>query len=244
GDAPGDRAGRGSRGRLRALSALGPARAPARRPPPRGGAQHLAPLHREGGRAGRRHARRGRGHLGLLADQVPGRHGHPAHLHVPLEHDRRAGADAGALPLPPGKASGACAPGPLGGRRMNAPIRMTIPTTTRTSASRSYAWYVFSLCFVLMLLDYMARQVVVSMFPVFKQQWGLSDARLGAPVSIVSLAVGVLSVPIAVVADRTSRVKAIAIMAVVWSAATAAGAFARTYEQLLVARFFVGVGEA
>ncbi len=126
---------------------------------------------------------------------------------------------------------------------MNAPIRMTLPTT-RAGPSRSYAWYVFSLCFVLMLLDYMARQVVVSMFPVFKQQWGLSDARLGALVSVVSLSVGVLSVPIAVVADRTSRVKAIAAMAVVWSAATAAGAFAHTYEQLLVARFFVGVGEA
>lgn len=114
----------------------------------------------------------------------------------------------------------------------------------RAGISRAYARYVFALCFVLMLLDYMARQVVVSMFPVFKQQWALSDARLGALVSIVSLAVGVLSVPIAVVADRSSRVKAIAAMAVVWSAATAAGAFARTYEQLLVARFFVGVGEA
>jgi len=39
-----------------------------------------------------------------------------------------------------------------------------------------------------MLLDYMARQVVVSMFPVFKEQWALSDAKLGALVSVVSLA--------------------------------------------------------
>jgi MFS family permease len=109
--------------------------------------------------------------------------------------------------------------------------------------SRSYAWYVFSLCFVLMLLDYMARQVVVSMFRSSSSS-GASAMRGWALVSIVSLSVGVLSVPIAVVADRTSRVKAIAAMAVVWSAATAAGAFAHTYEQLLVARFFVGVGEA
>jgi predicted MFS family arabinose efflux permease len=114
----------------------------------------------------------------------------------------------------------------------------------RAGTPRAHAWYVFFLCFALMLLDYMARQVVVSMFPVFKEQWSLSDARLGALVSIVSLAVGVLSVPLAVVADRYSRVKAIAVMAVVWSLATAAGAFARTYEQLLVARFFVGAGEA
>jgi predicted MFS family arabinose efflux permease len=39
-------------------------------------------------------------------------------------------------------------------------------------------------------------------------------------------------------------VKAIAAMAVVWSIATAAAGFARTYEQLMVARFFVGAGEA
>jgi len=71
-----------------------------------------------------------------------------------------------------------------------------------------------------MLLDYMARQVVVSMFPVFKEQWALSDAKLGALVSaVVSLARRPCSAcrwrwsP-----DRYSRVKAIAVMAVVWSA--------------------------
>jgi predicted MFS family arabinose efflux permease len=110
--------------------------------------------------------------------------------------------------------------------------------------SKARALYVFALCFLLMLLDYMARQVVVSMFPVLKQQWALSDARLGALVSVVSLAVGVLGIPLAVVADRRGPVRSIAAMAVVWSAATAAGALARSYEQLLVARFFVGAGEA
>jgi predicted MFS family arabinose efflux permease len=109
---------------------------------------------------------------------------------------------------------------------------------------RTYAIYVFVLCFTLMLLDYMARQVVVSMFPVFKAQWALSDAKLGALVSVVSLSVGVLSVPLALVADRYSRVKSIAVMAIVWSAATAASALARSYEQLMLARFLVGAGEA
>src|SRR4051794_41577126 len=59
---------------------------------------------------------------------------------------------------------------------------------TEAPVRRSYALYVFFLCFFLMLLDYMARQVVVSMFPVLKAQWGLSDTRLGALVSAVSLA--------------------------------------------------------
>src|SRR4051812_2000594 len=113
---------------------------------------------------------------------------------------------------------------------------------TEAPVRRSYALYVFFLCFFLMLLDYMARQVVVSMFPVLKAQWGLSDMRLGALVSAVSLAVGVLSVPLAVIADRYSRVKAIAVMAIVWSAATAAGALAPNHQQPPLARFPVGGG--
>ena len=64
------------------------------------GLQEGRAVHRQGGRAGRHHAGRRRDHLGLLADQVPGRHGHPAHLHVRVEHDRRAGADPGAVALP------------------------------------------------------------------------------------------------------------------------------------------------
>ncbi len=38
--------------------------------------------------------------LGGIADQVPGGHGHPAHLHVPVEHVRGADPDAGIGLLP------------------------------------------------------------------------------------------------------------------------------------------------
>jgi hypothetical protein len=41
----------------------------------------------------------------LVAHQVPGRHGHPAGLHVPVEHGRRAGADPGAVALPAARAA-------------------------------------------------------------------------------------------------------------------------------------------
>lgn len=41
-----------------------------------------------------------RGRLGVVANQVPGRHGHPADLHVPLEHARRTAADPGPVALP------------------------------------------------------------------------------------------------------------------------------------------------
>jgi len=48
------------------------------------------PVHREGGRTGRRHPGGRCRHLGVFAHQVSGRYGHSPYFHVPLEHDWRA----------------------------------------------------------------------------------------------------------------------------------------------------------
>lgn len=109
---------------------------------------------------------------------------------------------------------------------------------------RRTAWMVFGLLFALMVADYVDRQVVVSMFPHLKAQWNLTDGQLGGLVSIVSITVALGTVPLSLLADRWSRVKSIFLMAVLWSAATIACAFAGSYAQLLVARSVVGVGEA
>lgn len=109
---------------------------------------------------------------------------------------------------------------------------------------RRTAWMVFGLLFALMVVDYVDRQVVVSMFPHLKAQWNLSDSQLGALVSIVSITVAVGTVPLSLLADRWSRVKSIFLMALIWSVATIACAFAGSYAQLMVARSVVGLGEA
>ena len=41
----------------------------------------------------------------------------------------------------------------------------------------------------LMMFDYVDRQVIVSLFPYLKAEWGLSDKQLGALVSVVSVTV-------------------------------------------------------
>lgn len=111
-------------------------------------------------------------------------------------------------------------------------------------APRRYAWTVFGILFALMVVDYVDRQVVVSMFPHLKDEWGLSDSQLGGLVSIVSVTVALGTVPLSLLADRWSRVKSIFLMALVWSLATIACAFATSYTQLLAARSVVGLGEA
>ena len=106
------------------------------------------------------------------------------------------------------------------------------------------AWFAFAMTIALMIFDYVDRQIIVSLFPHLKEEWGLSDKELGALVSIVSITVAVGSIPISLVADRFSRVKSIVVMATAWSLATISCMFVRSYPALLAARAVVGVGEA
>jgi MFS family permease len=105
-------------------------------------------------------------------------------------------------------------------------------------------WSVFALTFGLMLSDYLTRNVMGAVFPMLKAEWSLSDSQLGALVSVVALVVGIGAVPIALLADRWGRVKSITVMAGMWCLATIGCGLAQSHTQLLVARGFVGLGEA
>jgi len=111
-------------------------------------------------------------------------------------------------------------------------------------ASRPYAWLVFTMTFLLMVFDFMDRQIVVSMFPFLKAEWALSDTQLGALVSVVSITVALGTLPVALLVDRWSRVKSIALMASIWSLATLACAFTPSFGALFAARSLIGLGEA
>ena len=109
--------------------------------------------------------------------------------------------------------------------------------------SRAQAWFAFAMTFALMLFDYIDRQVIVSLFPHLKAEWNLTDKQLGGLVSIISIVVAVGGIPVALLADRVSRVKSIVVMASTWSVATISCMFAGSYAQLFAARALVGAGE-
>ncbi len=115
------------------------------------------------------------------------------------------------------------------------------PGPERASA---YGWLVFAISFGLLMSDHMARQVLNAVNPLLKAEWALSDAQLASLSSVVALAVGLLTFPLSLLADRYGRVKSLFAMATLWSLATLAGAFAQSYQQMLLARLLVGVGEA
>ena len=109
---------------------------------------------------------------------------------------------------------------------------------------RGSAWFAYFMTVVLMIIDYIDRQIIVSMFPFLKSQWNLTDQQLGSLVSVISLTVAIFGIPIAWIADRFSRVTSIVVMALVWSLACISCMFTQNYTQLLAARAAVGLGEA
>ncbi|KQW82953.1 MFS transporter [Brevundimonas sp. Root1279] len=110
--------------------------------------------------------------------------------------------------------------------------------------SLRYAWVVFALTFGLLISDYMSRQVLNAVFPLLKAEWALTDTQLGSLSGIVALMVGLLTFPLSLLAEWIGRVRSIVAMAVLWSLATLGCALAQSFDQMLLARFFVGLGEA
>ena len=110
--------------------------------------------------------------------------------------------------------------------------------------SKKYSGYIFTLLFLLYVFDYADRMVVNSMFTFIRHDWGTTDTQNGWLVSVIYLAIGILTFPVSLLVDRWSRTRTIGLMAIVWSMATAVCALTGNYVQLFMARVFIGFGEA
>jgi len=94
-------------------------------------------------------------------------------------------------------------------------------------------------------LNFVDRQVIGILAAPIKQELGLSDTELGLMGGVAfALFYSVLGIPLAILADRTSRSGVIAASVAVWSAFTALCATASGFWGLFLARVGVGVGEA
>ena len=110
--------------------------------------------------------------------------------------------------------------------------------------SKGYTNYIFILLFLLYMFDYVDRMIITSLFPFIKAEWSLTDTQLGSLISAVYWAIVVLVIPVSIVVDRLSRKHTIGVMAAIWSFATAAAAFTKTFPQLFFTRSIIGAGEA
>jgi len=119
---------------------------------------------------------------------------------------------------------------------------VTAPKEYKLSKFSTY--YIFTLLFLLYFFDYVDRMIVTSLFPHIQKEWGLTDTQSGLLVSVVYWSIVAFVFPVSILVDRWSRKKTIAIMALLWSLATALCAFTKSFPQLLMTRSGIGIGEA
>ncbi len=94
------------------------------------------------------------------------------------------------------------------------------------------------------LLNYVDRMVLAAVLRPMSQELDLSNAQAGFLATAFLLGYFLTSPYFGAAADRGRRSGLIAVGVLVWSVATAASGLSHNYYTLLLARVFVGVGEA
>lgn len=126
-------------------------------------------------------------------------------------------------------------------------MAISSPTVPGAPAARpgAGAWAVLAvLCFVY-VLNFLDRQLLSILAKPIQDELGVTDGQLGLLTGLYfAMFYCILAIPVGWLADRTNRVKVLALSCGLWSAATAACGMAGSYPQLAAARMAVGVGEA
>jgi MFS family permease len=108
----------------------------------------------------------------------------------------------------------------------------------------SNPWRVLALLFLANLLNFFDRTIPAILVEPIRVEWGLNDLQLGIITAAFTVIYAVAGLPLGRLADRGSRRKVMGWGIAVWSAFTAANAWAWSFGSFLVARMGVGIGEA
>lgn len=106
------------------------------------------------------------------------------------------------------------------------------------------AWLTVALLCVVGALNYLDRNMIMTMRKSLVEAVPMTDAQFGLLTSVFLWVYGLLSPLAGFLADRFSRSRVIIISLFVWSAVTWLTAHARSFEALLVARALMGISEA
>ena len=128
------------------------------------------------------------------------------------------------------------------------PDDLTGPTTSAEALASKIplaSWYALTILTLIHIFSQMDRVALAILLQLIKTDLHLTDAQLGLLSGLAfALFYALLGVPLAWLADRTSRIRLISICLVLWSGMTALGGMARTYPQFFFSRVGVGIGEA
>ena len=119
------------------------------------------------------------------------------------------------------------------------------PAASRDAVTPAYASYALAVLFVVMLLNFLDRQIMSILAEPIKADLGLSNTQVGLMTGLsFAIFYTTLGVPIALLADRWHRPKIIALSLGVWSGFTVLCGMATNFWSMFLARVGVGVGEA
>lgn len=113
------------------------------------------------------------------------------------------------------------------------------------AVSRGYASYVLVLLMLVYVVSFIDRQILAMLIEPIKHEFGVSDTAMGLLTGFAFVLFYTLAgIPIARLADRSSRKGIITISLAAWSLMTAASGLVRSFAQLATVRVLVGIGEA
>lgn len=114
-----------------------------------------------------------------------------------------------------------------------------------TPPTRAYRYYVLGILVVVYTMNFLDRQILGILAAPIKNELALTDSQVGLMGGLAfAVLYSTLGIPIAWLADRSSRRRIMAYALGFWSAFTAICGLATSYWQLFAARVGVGIGEA
>src|SRR5262249_40292818 len=112
------------------------------------------------------------------------------------------------------------------------------------NAGRGAALYALGVVTILNFLNYIDRFILAAVLPRVKTELVLTDFQLGLLANVFLVSYFAASPVFGVLGDRRSRPGLMAAGVSIWSVATAAAGITANFVQLLIARAWVGIGEA
>lgn len=120
----------------------------------------------------------------------------------------------------------------------------SVPASLGAPRASRAAWAVVALLWGAATLNYLDRQLIATMSEPIEAAIHVHHARFGLFFSVFLWTYGLTSPLAGMVADRFGRKRVIVASLLIWSAATVLTGCVRTFEQMLVARFLMGLSEA
>jgi len=120
-----------------------------------------------------------------------------------------------------------------------------MPGAAGTAAAPRRGAGLLAVLLTIYALAYLDRQIISLLVEPLKTDLAISDVEVSFLQGMAFVLFYTLcGLPLGYAVDRFARRRVVLVGVLVWSFSSAAGAFAETYHQLLIARFGVGAGEA